>query len=47
MSLMKKQTNSFKGEPRRAAGLVSVAYLICRLMLVPAYLSGLSSAPDN
>lgn len=43
MSLMKKQTNSFKGEPQRAAGLVSTAYLICRLMLVQAYLSGLSS----
>lgn len=47
MSLMKKQTNVFKGEPQRAAGLECAAYLICRLMSVQANLSGLSLAPDN
>lgn len=47
MSLMKKQTNIFKGEPRKAAGLENAAYLIYRLMSVQAYLSGLSSALDN
>lgn len=47
MSLMKKQTNVFKGEPQKAAGLERAAYLICRLMSVQTYLSGLSSAPDN
>lgn len=42
MSLMKKQTNAFEGEPQKAAGLECVAYLICRLMSVQAYLSRLS-----